>query len=223
MISRRTLFFMGGFMTVLMSTAISAASGDVLGAPSFNHATETSYRAISWDDFQGKGTAPPGWSRWHEGSFAHIATTLRANRYEVKEQQDGDGWLATAADFRAYAVMNKDFSAVKHGSRNAYTLDHEQLHFDLAEAFARELSIKLAATEGRGSTAEEARTDLTRKLQQGFATGINEMWELQGQYDGETSNGQKKKKQKNWAKEVPERFRQATEALIEFRNNAGLD
>ncbi len=216
MISRRSIAL--AFVCGLIALAAAGESATVLGAPSFDHATETTYRALTWSDFKGRGTSPPGWSRWHEGSFAHIATTLRVNRYEIEDRQVGDEWLAKASNFRAYAVMNKDFSAVKHGSRNAYTLDHEQLHFDISEAFARGLSVRLAATEGRGSTRAEAHADLTRKLQQGFDAGMQEMWELQGRYDGETDNGQRKKKQKKWAKEVPEMFREATEALIALQS-----
>ncbi len=217
MISQRLMLLsLAGWLTTV---AVAGDSGTVLGAPSYDHATETTYRAITWSDFKGKGTRPPGWSRWHQGSFAHIATTLRINRYEFEDRQVGDEWFAKAIGLRSYAVMNKDFSAVRHGSRNAYTLDHEQLHFDIAEAFARRLSVELAATEGRGSTRAEARADLTRKLQQGFDEGLQEMWELQARYDGETDNGQRKKKQKKWAGEVPEMFREATEALIVLQSD----
>ncbi len=201
----------------LLSTAVAGGSGDVLGAPTFDHASETTYRVITWDDFQGKGVRPPGWGRWQQASFAHVATTLRISKYDVTDRQEGGEWLASAIGFRAYAVMSKDFSAVKHGSRNAYSLDHEQLHFDIGEAFARRLSVKLAEIQGRGSTPLQAREDLTRRLQQSLEAAVHEMWELQERYDGETEHGQRKRKQKKWAAEVPEMFRQATEALIALR------
>ena len=38
-------------------------------------------------------------------------------------------------------------------------------------------------------------------------------------YSLETEHGSRKKKQKQWAKEVPEMFREATEALIAFRGS----
>ncbi len=198
----------------LLSAAAAHGSGDMLGAPSFDHATETTYRAISWQDFKGTGAPPPGWSRWHKGSFAHIATALRLSQPEIEDRQEGSEWLATAPGIRPYAIMNKDFSAVQHGSRNAYTLDHEQLHFDIAEAFARRLAVELAPTVGRGATREEARADLIRRLQERYDSGLRELGELQARYDGETEHGMRKKKQKKWAAEVPEMFRLATEALI---------
>ncbi len=198
----------------LLLPAVVRASDQVLGAPSYDHATETTYRLVSWDDFKGKGKQPPDWSRWHPDSFAHIATAVRVSKYQIEDRQEGEEWVATAVGARPYAVMNKDFSAVKHGSRNAYTLDHEQLHFDIAEAVARRLAVELASLEGRGTLRQEARVDLARRLQERLDVGLGELAELQGRYDGETVHGTRKKKQKKWARSVPEMFREATEALV---------
>ncbi len=201
----------------LLTAAVARGSGDVLGAPSFDHATETTYRAVTWEDFRGKGSRPPGWNRWQRGSFAHIATALRVGKYRIEDRQEGDEWLASAAGIRPYAIMNKDFSAVRHGARNAYTLDHEQLHFDLAEAFARRLAVELAPLEGHGATRQQAHADLTRRLRERLDAAMRELGELQDRYDGETEHGERRKKQKKWAAEVPEMFRQATEALRALR------
>lgn len=203
----------------LLAAGAARGSGDVLGAPSYDHATETTYRQVTWDDFQGKGQRPPGWNRWSEGTFALIATALRLNKYQLEERQEGDEWISTAPGIRPYAIMNKDFSAVKHGSRNAYTLAHEQLHFDLAEAFARRLAVELAKIEGRGATLAEARADHASQLQQRLDASMRELGELQERYDRETMHGERKKKQKKWAAEVPEMFREATEALIALRES----
>ncbi len=201
------------FTVWLLLPTLARGSDRALGAPSFEHATVTTYRAVTWDDFKGKGARPPGWNRWQDSSFAHIATALRAGKYRMADQQQGDEWLASAVGIRPYAIMNKDFSAVKHGSRNAYVLSHEQLHFDLAEAFARRLAVELAGLAGRGSSREEAREDLAGRIQERLDAGMQELGELQNRYDGETANGSRKKQQKKWAAAVPEMFREATEAL----------
>ncbi len=198
-------------------SAAAHGSGDTLGAPSYDHATEATYRQVTWDDFQGRGQRPPGWNRWSQGSFALIATALRLNKYQIEDRQDGDEWLATTPGIRPYAIVNKDFSAVKHGSKNTYTLAHEQLHFDIAEAFARRLTVELIPFEGRGATRAAAQGDLVRQLQARLDSAMRELGELQARYDGETEHGERKKKQKKWAAEVPEMFRQATEALIALR------
>ena len=126
---RRVVF---PFACMLLSPVVARGAGDVLGAPSYDHASETTHRAVTWDDFKGKGVRPPGWNRWSQSSYAHIATALRLNKYRIEAREEGEEWLATAVGLRPYAIMNKDFSAVRHGTRNAYTLAHEQLHFDLA-------------------------------------------------------------------------------------------
>ena len=213
-------------LVLAVATPTVAMAGERhLGAPIYDHATETTYRQVSWDDFRGDGvTAPPDWNRWRKGTFAHIATKIELGRFEIVGRQEGDEWVASAPDIRPYALMNKDFSAVKHGSRNAYTLAHEQLHFDIAETVARRLTVQLAPLEGRGSTPEEAHKAFTDQLREGFTAGINEFSELQGQYDGESAHGMNKKRQKKWAERVPEMFRKATEelvALLEARSASG--
>ncbi len=203
------------FLVALPLPALAGGSEKVLGAPSYDHATETTYRAITWADFKGReGQRPPGWSRWQQGSFAHIATGLHLSKYQFREREQNGEWIATAVGARSYAIMNKDLSAVRHGSRNAYTLDHEQLHFDLAEAAARRLTVELAAIEGHGALRQDARADLARRIGERFDSGLQELGELQNRYDNETEHGLKKKKQKKWAAAVPEMFRQATEALV---------
>ena len=206
-------------------TVLSAwAEERMLGAPVFDHATETTYRQVTWDDFKGTGRAPPGSNRWRKGSFAHIATEVRLGRFRVETIRDGEGWLARPVGVRPYAVMNKDFSAVKHGSRNAYTLDHEQLHFDIAETMARRLAAEMIPLRGRGASQEEAGEDLARQIRERYAAGIEELQRLQSAYDGETANAQRKKQQKKWAQRVPEMFREASEALAAaLEATGGLD
>lgn len=195
--------------------APAAAAGErLLGAPVYDHATEATYRQVTWDDFQGDGVAPPGWNRWQKGtSYAHIATAIQAGRFEVTVREEEGGFVAVPVGIRPYAILNKDFSAVKHGSRNAATLAHEQLHFDIAELMARRLAVRLIPIEGRGATPEEAGEALTRRLRETFDAGLAEAGEMQQRYDGETAHGARKKQQKKWAEEVPVMFREATEAL----------
>ncbi len=204
-------------LVLLAGLPLPAPAGgpeEVLGAPSYDHATETTYRAVTWDDFKGKeGQRPPGWNRWQDGSFAHIATGLHMSKYQFQDREQDGEWIATAVGARPYALMNKDFSAVKHGSRNAYVLAHEQLHFDLTEAAARRLAVELAAIEGHGELRQDARADLARRIDERFDSRLRELVELQGRYDSETEHGVKKKRQKKWAATVPEMFREATEAL----------
>ena len=197
----------------LLAPAAAGAGDKALGAPSYDHATETTYRTVTWDDFQGKGRRPSAFNRWQTGSFAHIATTVRLNKYQVEEWQVDGEWRARAGGIRPYAVMNKDFSAVRHGSRDPSTLAHEQLHFDITELVARRLAVEMAAIEGRGDLRQDARADLERQIRQRFDEGMREFSELQERYDEETEHGMRKKAQKKWAAKGAEMFREATETL----------
>lgn len=192
---------------------LAIASETLLGAPSYNNRTECTYRQVTWEDFRGDGKKPSGWGRWQNGTFAHIATGIQLGRFEIATRESEGEWIAVAVGIRPYAVMAKDFSAVMHGSRNAYSLAHEQLHFDIAEVAARRLAVELASLEGRSTSSKQAREDLSQRLGKAFEAGVQGLHELQDRYDGETAHSTKKKKQKKWAEDVAQMFRQATEAL----------
>lgn len=212
---------MRGFLTVtLLAMGLLSAVGEArereLGAPVYDSEAETTHRQVSWRDFKGEGTKPPGWSRWEKGSFAHIATGLRLGAWEVATRQEAGGWIAVPVGIRPYAVMDKYQSAVRPASRTPEVLAHEQLHFDLSEAEARRLARELAAIAGRGATEEAAREDLDQLLRARFEQGVEELVALQRSYDGDTRNGSHKKQQKTWAARIEERFREATDALAEL-------
>lgn len=193
---------------------LAGAGEKLLGAPVYDHYTESTYRQVTWDDFRGNGVAPPNWNRWQRGtSYAHIATAIQVGRFEVTVREQDGGFAAVPVGIRPYAIINKDFSAVKSGSRDAYTLAHEQLHFDIAELVARRVAVRLIPLEGRGATAEEAGQDLTRHLRETFDAGLAEAGEIQQRYDDETAHSGRKKKQKQWAEDVSVMFREASEAL----------
>ena len=194
-----------------------AHSDDGLGGPQFDNLTESTYRQISWKDFRGKPIKPKGHSRWDGATFAHIATSIRLGSFGVVEQQEGDRWKAVPKDLRPFAVMNKDFSGVQYGTKNDYSLAHEQLHFDISETVARRLAVSLSQLEGEGSSRTAAREDLAAKIRAGFEEGIQDLRALQTRYDGETKHGEKKKKQKKWATKVAGMLQDATEALRQER------
>ena len=200
-------------LLALLLLPTSATAEETLGAPSFDNLTECTWRQVTWDHFRGNPIKPQGVNRWRKATFAHIATMIRLGHFEVALRQEGEDWVATPVDPRPFAVMNKDFSAVEHGSRNDYSLAHEQLHFDIAEATARRLAVELAALEGRGASEEEAGEKLAKKFKSRFEEGLKKLQALQQRYDGETDHGEKKRAQKKWARQVSEMFSEATEAL----------
>lgn len=198
---------------LLFPALLVAESDGLLGAPRFDNYSEATYKRVTWDDFKGGGRTPPGMNRWTGGTFAHIATGIHLGDYEFADREDDGGWVAVALGLRPYAVMDKFHSAVRPGSRNDEVLAHEQLHFDITEATARRLAVEMAALEGRGETAQEARVDLDRKIVERFEQARAELQELQNRYDQEVHGKKGRKRQEEWSAKVETLFAEATEAL----------
>lgn len=202
-------------LVLLLPTLLPASAEKQLGAPSYDNSSETTYRRIKWVDFKGGGQAPPGMNRWNEGSFAHILCYPKIGGYKIEARQEDGEWVAVAAGIRPYAVMDKFHSAVKPGSRNDYSLAHEQIHFAITELMTRLMAVDLIVLEGRGAVEQEARVDLEHKIRARFEQGEGEILEMQKNYDGETNHARNRKKQKKWAEKVQEMFEQATASLKE--------
>lgn len=202
-----------GLMGLLFLVPFADAEERVLGAPSYDHLSETTYRKVSWDDFRGNGKQPPGWNRWQNGSYAHIATAIKLGHFEIDRRKEGADWVARPVGIRPYAVMAKDFSAGLPGSRDDFTLAHEQLHFDIAEMMARRIATRLDKAEGRGSSERAAEAALQQEIEDLLTTGKAELDEIQARYDGDTGRSVQKRKQKRWAKDVAEMFAEATREL----------
>jgi hypothetical protein len=109
--------------------------------------------------------------------------------------------------------MDKLQSHVDPKARNKTLLGHEQLHFDLAEALARDLRVQLLAIVGEGDTATTAQFDFERQAQNAHRETMREHGALQNLYDQETKHGTVKRKQKSWQSRIKTMLRQATEAL----------
>ncbi len=207
----------------LSPTPAAGVGERLLLAPVFDHASETTHRQVTWDDFKGKKPKTRKHHRWGHSDSPNISVEVRIGRYKVKISRQGEGWLARPEKaVRPYAVMHKTSSSMPHGSRNAATLGHEQLHFDLAEATARRMTVALIPFEGRGATGQEAGEDLAQQIRKHYDSDIEELLELQAFYDHETELGKHKKKQKQWAQKVAEIFRQAS-AELAAAIEAGLD
>ena len=76
-------------------------------------------------------------------------------------------------------------------------LDHEQLHFDIAELNARLIRKEMEGLDLRGIEDQ-------KKLQKSFENGYKKMSEMQLKYDKETNHGQKSADQSRWANMIRE-------------------
>ncbi len=113
-------------------------------------------------------------------------------------------WSAEVAAVHYYALLSRheSFWAQIADQTEEYTLGHEQLHFDIADAFARWLNQNrtkiLARMRGTGSTPEEA----AGRLQLTWAKHMMAVQEdydaLETAYDRETKHGTVLPEQTRW-------------------------
>jgi hypothetical protein len=134
------------------------------------------YRPLTWDDFQGKRTEDAA-------GDAGTVVQIKAKPYMVKDQ--------VKYDVFAVFVKNKSWA----DAQSQELLAHEQLHFDIAELYARKIRKEIAAL----ADASENEVKVYNRAIQHL---LNESNEMDIQYDLETLHGAMQKKQAEWVKNV---------------------
>jgi len=99
--------------------------------------------------------------------------------------------------------FDKNLSWMKAHGKNDYVLMHEQHHFDISYLSTMAFIKKL-------KQADFTIDNYREKLQALHTAAMQEMEQLQHQYDGETNNGQLKEKQLAWSKKINERLVEVT-------------
>lgn len=134
------------------------------------------YRPLTWEDFQGKRSEDAA-------GDAGTVVQIKAKPYMVKDQ--------VKYDVSAVFVKSKSWADAK----SAELLAHEQLHFDIAEVYARKIRKEIAALSDAGEKEVKIYNRAIQHL-------LNESNEIDIQYDLETLHGAMTKKQAEWAKRV---------------------
>lgn len=136
---------------------------------------------LTWEDF--KGTVPPD-ADAAATTASGISYTYSANllHHEVK------------LDFEVNAFFYPNESWYKPTICNDLVLSHEQLHFDIAELFARKMRKRLNETSFSDNVKAEIR-DIYRKT-------LKELSDFQERYDWETNFSRDAKQQLRWNKEI---------------------
>lgn len=138
---------------------------------------------LTWEDFRGK----PAYADRSKGAEITVTINLKVKKVSF--------WSGKPT-YDAYAIAFKDQSWVKNQYKDAYTLAHEQLHFDIAHIFAETLELQLNNLKNSGG--EKANIDeLLRE-------STNAMIAYQALYDKETQGGNNVARQKEWANKIRE-------------------
>ena len=92
------------------------------------------------------------------------------------------------------AIIVKSKSFIRDSS--LYALNHEQMHFNITEIFARKLRMRLTKLNFAKVS------NMQRKLQEQYDKIASELASYQDRYDRETEHGQNPAKQKIWNEKI---------------------
>ncbi len=137
-------------------------------------------RRLNWDDFQSSADA-------NDPLHAMTSTNI-----EVKANCYGN---LMKFEVKCVFINTESWSKNKSSKR---LLEHEQMHFDLTEVYARMLRQKLSQTTGVCS----AKVDLQQVVDKYF----NDWKKEQDIYDADTNHGLKEERQKFWADIIAKRL-----------------
>ncbi|WP_299760467.1 hypothetical protein [uncultured Pontibacter sp.] len=144
-------------------------------------------RPLNWEDFTGSPSKPSKFAAAVFPGFAY------EGRSEVVNSE-----LHLYLDMKVYVLQSSSW--VKSDSRNDYSLNHEQKHFDLvklvAERFKKKITPDILSV-----------TDYNSIIQYHYIESFREMNRLQEQYDVETQHGLNKVAQDQWNKKIEAQLR----------------
>jgi len=144
-------------------------------------------RPLVWDDFKVR-SAKPG-SRYAAAVFTSFG-------YEGRSYPKDDD-LVVEIGLKTFMV--KSMSWGRPDSRNAGTLRHEQIHFDITRLVVEKFKERLRK-------AELTFEDYDSEIQYQFLEAFREMNRDQEQYDGETGHGLNEGVQAAWDKKVAQQI-----------------
>lgn len=204
--------------------AFAAPSGRVLDPSAVEGADLIAYRDLGRDDFL--ASAPPADRAEHAHQLgaltcAYIVTTPDTG-YEMREVRTG-GVSRFTVRFKAIGLVARMdrkcswWNPEGNVGEEAYVLQHEQIHFALAEAEARRSSKKgrelVAAWSEEHSSAESAESAVRLQLSTLVNEAMEDLLEVSTTFDEETSVEHSPERQEKW-------FRRVNEDLAELEGEA---
>ncbi len=137
---------------------------------------------LSWDDYQGRPIL--------NGKFNAESSLQISYRLGITKQNDD-----VKINFTVNCLFDKESSWVNPKNKTNMLLEHEQLHFDIAEVYARRLRKKLSESKFTIKNYKSKSSDI-------FDHNFKDYQKFQAYYDAETNHGIKQMKQTIWNKKV---------------------
>ncbi len=135
-------------------------------------------RLLTWDDFKGKV----------DTTTEHLAVTYSRTSTTFKSLKD-------TLFMSVIATMNPVKSWKRSNKLSKEVLKHEQLHFDIAELYARKLKLELGKMV---VTKKEAQ----KKIDELLTLNTQQFKQYQALYDKETDHSKLKAKQLEWGNKI---------------------
>ncbi len=155
--------------------------------------TEDLDSTFSWDLFS-KGTVPGGFHALTTVEFIFKSDVIEDNQVVAKLEVLMD----TRKSLYAKNIYKKSLPPQS-------LLDHEKLHFDIAEYSKRLFFQKISSIKGKNVN------DIIKKIEKEFQLSTKLVVSLQKKYDKETNHSQNNIKQKMWEEDIKQK-------LIELRD-----
>ena len=161
--------FLGLIGLLLLVVSLSSSSND---SPDIIYWTAD--QQLRWQDFKGHP----------QYQYEDISAITSSGIVHYKGCKDGK------INFKVQAYFEKKESWVKAEALTSHHLEHEQIHFDITELYARKL--RKALSERTFYCGEEAAFEV-------FVEAIQQNWQAEQQaYDLMTHHSIKKEEQKEW-------------------------
>ena len=139
-------------------------------------------RKVTWEDFKGKPTN------------SHYGAAIFTNFAYFASFRIIEGYIVATIQTKTYMV--RGMSWVTPAAHDAYSLSHEQLHFDITKLVVERFKKKIAAMQA------DLVIDLNSMIQYEYLESYREMNKLQNQYDYETQHSINRRVQAEWEEKV---------------------
>ncbi|MCZ6693600.1 MAG: DUF922 domain-containing protein [Bacteroidetes bacterium] len=151
-------------------------------------------KRLTWPDFQGEP----------EGDIDFKAMTNWQLSFDFQLSK-AKGEINT--HFNVYTFFDNQKSWVREGNGSEQLLQHEQLHFDIAELFARKLRKQFAIYSFKSENYQE-------ELNLLFDASLDSCNVVQTQYDLDTEHGLNQEKQQEWLQKIDQELMQLNEFVL---------
>jgi len=175
----------------------------LVDATQLAHTDGVPYRQLTRADF--RATTPPIDNARHaERMSAFTCANVVPQgelQMEVRQAQPGGEFVARPKQIAFLAKMDRNCSwwnPKQESAQLAYVLQHEQIHFAIAEAGGRELTKRILAQSATGDSPEQAASALQRAIDGAVRDAMDEMSARNTEFDLATSGRREPVLQQRW-------------------------